>query len=102
MALFRPEFVAEGATALRILALGTALGTVLAMAPTYLKQRGQHRRVFQAVAIAALLQVALLAALVPPLGATGAAVAHVVASGAMYGIMAVRAHRGLRQSTRGR
>lgn len=93
--LFRPEFVADGAPALRILAVSTALSTVLAMAPTWLKHQGENRVLFRTVAVAALLQVALLVLLVPRLGASGAAVAHALATAVMYGTLAWRAHRGL-------
>ncbi|WP_158497854.1 polysaccharide biosynthesis C-terminal domain-containing protein [Pseudoxanthomonas suwonensis] len=95
--LFRPEFVAEGATALRILAVSTALTTLLAMAPTYLKHQGENRALFRGVATAAVLLMVLLAVLVPLLGVAGAAVAHAVASVFMYGNLARLAHRGLAQ-----
>jgi O-antigen/teichoic acid export membrane protein len=95
--LFRPEFVAEGATALRILAASTALSTVLAMAPTYLKHRGENRVLFQGVAWAAALLLVLLAVLVPVLGVIGAAIAHALATAFMYGRIALAAHRELAQ-----
>lgn len=97
IALFRPEFVEEGATALRILAASTALSTTLAMAPTYLKHRGENRALFQCVAWAALVQVALLGLLVPAWGVTGAATAHALATAFMYVRIAVRGHRELVQ-----
>lgn len=102
--LFRPEFVADGAPALRILAVSTALSTVLAMAPTYLKHQRENRVLFRTVAAAAILQVGLLMALVPVLGATGAAIAHALAAAVMYGTLAWLAHRGLArlQSSSGR
>lgn len=93
--LFRPEFVADGAPALRILAASAALSTLLAMAPTYLKHQGENRVLFRTVAVAATLQVALLLLLVPGLGATGAAIAHALATTVMYGTLAWQAHRGL-------
>ncbi|UNK57343.1 polysaccharide biosynthesis C-terminal domain-containing protein [Pseudoxanthomonas daejeonensis] len=93
--LFRPEFVADGAPALRILAASTALSTVLAMAPTYLKHRGDNGVLFRSVAVAALLQVMLLMLLVPRLGATGAAIACAIASTLLYGALAHRAHLAL-------
>lgn len=93
IALFRPEFVEEGAPALRILACSTALGIVLAMAPTYLKQQGEGRVLFRTVAMAAMLQVVLLALLVPARGAIGAAIASAVAATAFYGTLAWFAHR---------
>lgn len=93
--LFRMEFVGEGAPALRILAASTALSTVLSLAPTYLKHQGENRALFRTVAVAAMLQVALLALLVPTRGATGAAIAHAIATLVMYGTLAWLAHRGL-------
>lgn len=95
--LFHPAFVAEGANALRILAVGTAIGTVFAMAPTWLKHQGENRALLRTVAASAALQVLLLAVLVPRLGTTGAALAHMAAGGFMYLALAHRAHRGLRQ-----
>lgn len=93
--LFRPEFVDDGAPALRILAASTALSTVLAMAPTFLKHRGENRVLFRTVAAAAVVQIGVLVALVPALGATGAAIAHALATAFMYGTLAWLAHRGL-------
>ncbi len=93
--LFRPEFVDDGAPALRILAASTALSTVLAMAPTFLKHQSENRVLFRTVAAAAVLQVGMLVALVPSLGAAGAAIAHALAAVFMYGTLAWLAHRGL-------
>jgi O-antigen/teichoic acid export membrane protein len=95
VALFRPEFVAEGAPALRVLACSTAIGTVFAMAPTYLKQLGESRILFRTVAMAATLQLALLWLLVPAQGALGAAIAHAAAAAFLYGALAWVGHRRL-------
>jgi O-antigen/teichoic acid export membrane protein len=95
MALFRPEFVAQGAMALRILSVGTVLSTLLSVAPTYLKHRGENRALFRFVSFAALLQIVLLLLLVPSRGAVGAAIAYCVATSLMYAGLALRAHREL-------
>ena len=95
VAVFRPEFVADGAPALRILAASTALSTALSLAPTFLKHQGEHRLLFRAVAAAAALQVGLLLVLVPWLGTVGAAIAHAATTSALYGRLAWGAHRGL-------
>lgn len=98
LALFRPEFVHDGAPALRVLAVATANSTLLALAPTYLKHQGSNSVLFSQVAIAAVLQMALLAVLAPRFGSVGAAVAYAVASTFMYASLAWRAHLGLRRS----
>ncbi|MGY1520278.1 lipopolysaccharide biosynthesis protein [Luteimonas sp. A482] len=96
LGLFHAEFVDEGTTALRILALSTALSTVLAMGPTYLKHRGENRPIMWIVAMAAILQFVLLVLLVPRYGTTGAALSYALANGFMYGWLARLAHLGLR------
>lgn len=93
--MFRPEFVQEGAPALRVLAVATAISTVLALAPTYLKHQGRNGVLFRQVAIAAVVQMALLALLVPRFGSVGAATAYAIASTFMYASLAWRAHLGL-------
>jgi O-antigen/teichoic acid export membrane protein len=93
LALFRPEFVDEGAVALRVLALATAFVVLFALSPTYLKFRRRHRTTFVTVAIAAAAQIALLLLLVPAWGATGAACAYALAMCGMYGNFARLAHR---------
>ena len=95
LALFRPEFALEGATALRLLAVSVAFMMLFALAPTYLKFRRRHGWLFQAVGVAAAVQGALLVLLVPQLGATGAAVAYAVSMCGMYGALALRAYREL-------
>ena len=100
LGLFRPEFVAEGTLPLRLLALAAALSISLALAPTYLKYRGRNRTVFAALCAAALLQLALLVALVPSHGATGAATAYALAVALMYGVTALAAERELRRMGR--
>ena len=51
IALFRPEFALEGATALRLLAVSVAFMMLFALAPTYLKFRRRHGWLFQAVGV---------------------------------------------------
>jgi len=96
LGLFRPEFAQEGATALRLLAVSVAFMMLFALAPTYLKFRRRHGWLFQAVAVAAVVQGALLWLLVPRLGATGAALAYGVSMGGLYGGLALLAYRELR------
>jgi O-antigen/teichoic acid export membrane protein len=93
LGLFRPEFVAPGRVALRLLAVAAALSMALALAPTMLKFRRRHRPVLVAVGLAALLQAVLLALLVPRFGATGAAAAYAAATALLYGGLAVVAGR---------
>jgi O-antigen/teichoic acid export membrane protein len=93
--LFRPEFVDDGVPALRILAWPTAFSVLFSMAPTYLNYRRRNRLVLGTTAGATGVQVLLLVALVPPLGATGAALAYAVAMGGMFAVFAIIAHREL-------
>jgi O-antigen/teichoic acid export membrane protein len=97
MGLFRPEFVEQGATALRILAAGSVLGTLLSVTATYLKHRGANHLLFRSVVCAVALQLVLLLLLVPRLGAIGAALAHAVATCFMYGNLGWLARRDLRK-----
>ena len=90
---FRPEFVAAGATPLRLLALATAFSVVFALAPTSLKFQKRNNAIYLATALAATSQLGLLLLLIPPLGATGAALAYTVSTGGMYSAMAVLARR---------
>lgn len=96
LALFRPEFVAEGVVALRILSVAVAFTMLFALAPTYLKFRRQNHTLYQSVAVAAVVQGVLLVLLVPRLGAAGAAVAYAMSMGGLYGHMARLAHRELK------
>ncbi len=101
LGLFRPEFVVEGTLPLRILAIAAAISITFALAPTWLKYRGHNRTLFATLAIAALLQLALLTALVPHNGATGAATAYAVSIAAMYltlGFIAARDLAALRRT----
>lgn len=84
LALFRPEFAEQGRSALRILALGTAVSVLLSLAPTYLKFQRRQRLAYATVVGAALVQGLLLLWLVPRLGATGAALASATSIGGMY------------------
>jgi Polysaccharide biosynthesis C-terminal domain len=97
LTLFRPEFADEGIVALRLLALTAAFVVLVAMAPTYLKYRAQHRVIYASAAAAACVQVVLLLLLVPRMGATGAAWAYAIAMGGLYGNLARVARRELRQ-----
>lgn len=94
---FRPEFVEEGVLPLRLLAVCVAATTLLSTEPTYFKHRGRGRTLFHLIALAALLQVALLALLVPEHGATGAAIAYAAAVMPLYLGLAWLAQRDLRQ-----
>ncbi len=60
LALFRPEFVDEGTTALRLLATATAFSVLFALAPTYLKYQRRNVATFFAVAGATTVQIVLL------------------------------------------
>ena len=97
LGLFRAEFVAEGTLPLRLLAIAAAVSISFALAPTYLKYRGRHRATFTALAACALLQLALLAPLVPRFGAAGAAAAYAAAVVLMYGTLALAARRDIRR-----
>lgn len=83
--LFHPAFVAEGATAFRILAITTSATVAMGIAPIFLKHRNQSRIIFPALVTAALVQVALLMVLVPRLEATGAAIAYAISMVGLYG-----------------
>lgn len=95
VALFRPEFAAEGANALRVLAVATAISTWYSIAPTYLKHRGGSRTLYRLVGAGAVLQLGLLVLLVPRLGALGAALATLLATLFIYGNFARLARREL-------
>lgn len=97
LALFRVEFVDDGATALRVLAAATAFTMLFSLAPTHLKLRRRNRATFVTVVSAAIVQIALLVVLVPRYGADGAAVAYAVSMVGMYGAFAVMARRDLAQ-----
>ncbi|WP_160154191.1 hypothetical protein [Microbulbifer sp. ALW1] len=84
LGLFHPDFVAEGATAFRILAVTTSATVAMGVAPIYLKHRKQSRIIFPALAVAAVTQVALLLMLVPRLEATGAAIAYAISMVGLY------------------
>jgi O-antigen/teichoic acid export membrane protein len=97
LGLFRPELAAEGAAAMRILAVSHAITMLFSLVPTYLKHRGLHALMFRIVGVAFVIQAVALLALVPPLGATGAALAHALGSVAFVaGVVGVAARRRLR------
>ena len=93
LGLFRPEFAQEGAMALRVLAVSTAFTVLFSLAPTYLKFQKRDLATYVVVGAAALGQLVLLWTLVPPYGATGAAMAYGVSMCGMYGVFALLAHR---------
>ncbi len=93
LGIFRPEFVEEGVTALRLLAIATATSMLFALAPTYLKYVGHNRFTLGVVAVAAAIQILLLALLVPHFAATGAALAYAVSMCGMYLVFAGMAYR---------
>lgn len=95
LALFRPEFVAEGVLPLRLLSLSMAFTVLFALAPTYLKFQRRNAITYRVVSLAALAQILLLLLLVPRLGATGAALAYLLSMGGMYGSFALMAKREL-------
>lgn len=100
MELFRPEFVAEGAAAFRLLSVTIAITVLLGVAPTYFKYRGHNLLTFTTLMASALLQLVLLWLLVPRYEATGAAVAYMVSMLLMYGYLAVMAVQHLRELRR--
>lgn len=100
---FGPAFIEEGVPALRILVPATALSVILSLGPTYAKFRGRRKKIYLEVVIAAVVQIALLTALVPAHGATGAALAYAIGASIMYGRLAWFARNdllGLRASAR--
>jgi O-antigen/teichoic acid export membrane protein len=84
LGFFRPEFVIEGLTALKIFAVSTAISVLFALAPTYLKYMGRNRTTRNMVVGAAFVQIVLLITLVPRFAATGAAIAYAVSMSGMY------------------
>lgn len=94
LGLFRPEFADAGATPLRLLAITTAISVALALAPTQLKFQRRDRALYTVMGLAAVAQLGLLVVLVPRLGATGAALAYLLAMGGSYGGFALLAKRG--------
>lgn len=77
LGLFGADFT-EGQTVLRILVLGELVKLVLGSGSMVLAMTGQEGQVLKGAALGAAANVALLAALVPRLGAEGAAVAQAV------------------------
>ena len=85
LSLFQPAFAVTGAWPLRLLVMANALSVLLALAPTILKYRAQTSATYAIVAGAAVLELLLLALLVPRFGATGAALAYLTATAGLYG-----------------
>jgi len=95
LGFFRPEFVIEGLTALKVLAVATVITVLFSMAPTYLKYMGHNRTMRRIVAGAAAIQLILLVLLVPQFAATGAAFAYLISMSGMYAVSSLMAHRDL-------
>jgi len=95
LGFFRPEFVVEGLTALKILAVSTAISVLFELAPTYLKYMGRRRTTRIMVIAAAFVQIVLLIILVPRFAATGAAIAYAVSMSGMYIVSSWLARREL-------
>ncbi len=93
LAFFRQEFVADGVTALRILAIATAISMLFALSPTYLKFSRRNRDTFVPLACGVTVQLLLLVLLAPHLGATGAALAYAIPMAGMYLAFALMARR---------
>jgi O-antigen/teichoic acid export membrane protein len=91
LALFQPRFAESGQWPLRILALANAVTVLLALAPTMLKFRGDRRMTYAILIGAAAGQLLALLLLVPRFGATGAAIATLLAMIAMYGAFSAHA-----------
>ena len=89
LALFRPEFVAAGVWPIRILAMAASVSIACSLAPTVLKYRDRNRLVLGSVTMAAIVQLVLLACLVPRFGATGAALSYGAPVALMYAGFAV-------------
>ncbi len=88
LALFRPEFVAHGIWPIRILSVAAVVSASFGLAPTVLKYRDRNAAIFRIVATSTGLQVVLLVALVPALGATGAALGYAASVALMYARLA--------------
>jgi O-antigen/teichoic acid export membrane protein len=93
LAMFRREFVAAGTAPLRLLALAAAFSVVFALTPTYLKFQRRNRTIYLVTALAGAAQLGLLVLLIPPLGASGAALAYTLSTVGMYGAFAVLLRR---------
>jgi O-antigen/teichoic acid export membrane protein len=85
----------EAVASLRILALASSFTMTFSLAPTYIKFNRDRRLLLVAVTVAVAVQSLLLIVLAPPLGATGAALAHSLVIAAMYGAFALVAWRDL-------
>ncbi|PZU48535.1 MAG: hypothetical protein DI568_07000 [Sphingomonas sp.] len=91
LSLFQPAFATTGVWPLRLLVMANALSVLLALAPTILKYRAQTSATYAIVASAALLELLLLALLVPLFGVTGATLSYLLAVGGLYGAFWVTA-----------
>jgi O-antigen/teichoic acid export membrane protein len=93
--LFGRTYQDEGAGAVRILALSTAFTMTFSMAPTYIKFTRKQGFLLAASGLAVAAQLLLLSALVPRLGATGAALAYGISLSGLYSALALIAWRDL-------
>jgi O-antigen/teichoic acid export membrane protein len=97
--LFGAEFEA-GYPALCLIAAGASISVWFAMAPNYLKFVGRNGQVLGITAAAGLLNVALLVALGPRWGATGAAAAYAISLAVMAVVFFLLGIRSARTVTR--
>lgn len=93
LTIFRPEFAETGALALRIFSVAAAVNASLALSVSFLKLRGRTRLVSQTAFAALSTQILLLAVLVPPFGAAGAATAYATATTGQAIFLSARAMR---------
>lgn len=95
LAIFHPEFVGSGITALYILAIATAVSMLYALGPTYLKYAAHDRFTVGIIVGTAVFHILLLMLLVPRYQAEGAAWAYAVSICMMYLVFSRLAHREL-------
>ncbi|PZQ47550.1 MAG: hypothetical protein DI556_17035 [Rhodovulum sulfidophilum] len=95
LGLYRPEFVAAGHAAFRLLAVSAALSILLAPAASLLKLTDGTAALPRSVGAAVLVQALLLGVLVPGLGATGAAASYLAANVVLFGLVQYRARQRL-------
>lgn len=96
LTVFRPEFVEDGLWPLRILAAAAAFTMYFGLAPTVLKYSRRNVALFATLAVTTAIQIVLLVLLVPPLGATGAALGYGLSAVLMYGVLAIRTRAEIR------
>ncbi|MGS4945120.1 lipopolysaccharide biosynthesis protein [Meridianimarinicoccus sp. RP-17] len=96
LTVFRPEFVEDGLWPLRIFAAAAAFTMYFGFAPTVLKYSRRNVPLFATLAVTAAIQIVLLVLLVPPLGATDAALGYGLSAVLMYGVLAIRTRAEIR------